>query len=337
MTKCSHAPRSTVGTRLILAVTLGLGVELACPALASATDAIAVTLDEDESTVQAAPVADDNESKVKRRVAPYSLPWQLRPVVPLNLVRSDTSFSFYGVDGASIVSGLSASYKVMPRVAVLARLTIAEDSPPIGAGGFGFANPLIGGQIGFWPAKSVKLSMFLGVTIPVGMGGGVSPDAGSQDVNLAAMFARSGFENPLYMPDYLGGWPGIDIAYVTSGFTFQAEINMGFLARVRGPQTEKSSNVDLSMGLHAGYFIFPFASFGIDLRHARWLTTPIFVAQDLSHENKDVSTIALGPRAHVKLGDGVWWRPGLSLTLGLDRPVASSHYKTIQVDLPFSF
>jgi hypothetical protein len=322
--------------RLTLGVTLALFAELGCPSTASATDALPVSLEEDSSA--AAPKKEPEEDKPKKRViAPYSLPWGLRPAVPQNLVRADTTFSFYGVDGATIISELGVSYKILSRVALLAKLGIAEDSPPTGQGGFGLFNPLIGGQVGFWPARSVRIGGFLGLTVPVGLGGGATPDPGSVDVNLAAMFARSGMDNPLFMPDYLTAWPGFDIAYVTKGFTVQGEVSLAFYTKVRGPQTEKSSNSDLSMGLHLGYFLFPFWSVGADLRHQRWLTNVSFVVADPSRDSRDVTTIAVGTRAHIELGETLRFRPGLSLTFGLDRPVSSSHYKTVQIDLPFNF
>jgi hypothetical protein len=341
MTKRSLAPRSATGVSLVLGVAL-----LAGPA--RATEAIAVSLDEDTSTPppkRRKKADDEGEATVKKVVAPYSLPWQLRPATPVNMFRADTSAAFYGVDGASFISELGFSYKIIPSVALLTKLGFAEDSPPGGAGGFGLFNPLLGGHFGFWPAKSVRIGAFLGLTVPVGLGGGVDPDPGSVDVNRAAMRARGGMDDPLFMPDYLTAWPGLDVAYVTKGFTIQGEVSIAFMTKVRGPETEKSTNVDLTMGVHAGYFLFPFLSVGMDLRHQRWLSTPAFVlryhrpdgTEDASREIRDITTLGLGPRAHIALDEDVKFRPGLSLSFGLDRPVATSHYKIIQLDLPFTF
>jgi hypothetical protein len=337
MMKRSKTPRLAPGVRLTLGVTLALFAGLARPSSAHATDAVQVSLEEDSSAAASKKPEPEEDKPKKRVVAPYSLPWQLRPAVPQNLVRADNSFAFYGVDGVSIISELGLSYKVLPRLALIAKLGVAESSPPTGAGGFGFFNPLIGGQVGFWPAKSVRIGGFLGLTLPVGMGGGTEPNPGSQNVNAAAMVARSGMDNPLFMPDYFTAWPGLDIAYVTKGFTVQGEISMAFLTKVRGPQTEKTSNVDLSMGLHLGYFLFPFVSFGVDLRHQRWLTNVSYVANDPSREIRDITSIGLGPRAHINLSDTLRFRPGLSLSFGLDRPMGSSGYKVVQLDLPFNF
>lgn len=324
---------------LVLGVVSALGGELLSPAVARATEAENVTLEEDTSAAPAekAKTAPTEEEKVKRVVAPYSMPWQLRPVLPSTYVRLDNQFAFYGVDGTTIVNDLTVSYRIIPRISVLARLAVASDSPPTGTGAFGFANPLIGAQAGFWPMKGLKIGLFLGFTLPVGMGGGTDPDKAARETTYAAMLARSGFDNSLYMPDYLTIWPGIDVAYVTHGFTAQFELSLPVMNRVRGPQTEKSSNVDLSLGLHAGYFIFPFMSAGLDFRHERWLSTPRLVAEDPTGEIRDLTTIEPGLRFHVPITDSVTWRPGLAMAFGLDNPMAGAHYKIVRVDLPFTF
>ena len=338
MTKRSIAPSSATGVRLLLGVTLGLGAFVAFPARAHATEAEAVSLEEDNSQPAEKKEKEDDQPKRKKKIfAPYSLPWMLRPAAPTSMARADTVAAFYGVDGGTIVSQLSFSYKLMPRLALLAKLGVAEDSPPTGAGGFGLFNPLIGGHVGFWPAKSLRFGGFLGLTIPMGMGGGANPDKGSVEVNHGAMLARGGMDDALFMPDYITALPGLDLAYVTKGFTVQGEITLGILTKVRGPETEKSTNSDLSMGLHLGYFLFPFVSVGAELRHQRWLSTPRFVGADLSRELRDVTSLSLGPRAHIELEEDFKFRPGFSMTFGLDRPMSSSHYKVVQIDLPFTF
>jgi hypothetical protein len=315
--------------------------ELAWPGVAHATEAEDVKLDEDSGEAakpKAAPA--DQEPTVKHVVAPYSMPWHLRPVLPTTMVRLDNSFAFYGVDGTTIVDDLTVSYRIIPRIAVLARLAMVNASPPpsvFGGGAFGFANPLIGGQAGFWPVKALKVGLFLGFTLPIGMGGGTAPSQASLNTLDAARLARSGFDNALYMPDYLTVWPGIDVAYVTHGFTAQAEMSLPVMNRVRGPQTEKSSNVDLTLGLHAGYFIFPFMSAGLDFRYQRWLSTPRFVADDPTGDIRDLTTIEPGVRFHVKVTENVTFRPGLAMAFGLDNPMSGSQYKILRIDLPFTF
>ncbi len=321
---------------------------LARPSVAQATEAESVSLDEDSASAAAkdkdkeeATAAASDEKNVKQVVAPYSMPWHLRPVLPSTYVRLDNSFAFYGVNGKTIVDDFTFSYRIIPRISVLARLAVTSSSPPPSAleskGAFGFANPVIGAQAGFWPAKGFKLGMFLGFALPIGMGGGIDPDEAAQHATWAAMLARSGFDNPLYMPDYFTVWPGLDVAYVTHGVTVQAEISLPIMSRARGPQSEKTTNFDLTMGLHGGYFIFPFLSAGLDLRYQHWLTDAAIVQADPTREVKDTATIEPGVRFHVKVSEKVTFRPGAALAFGFDNPLAGSSYKILRLDLPFTF
>jgi hypothetical protein len=337
MAKAAILPLERMG---IFGAALVAAAALTSTTPAHATEAEQVTLDEDATAKAAKPAPEhetEEEPKEVRRIARYSLPWQLRPVTPMSYVRLDNSFAFYGVGGTTIVNQLSASYKIIPRISVLAKLTVANDSPPTGAGGFGFGNPLIGAQAGFWPAKSLKLGVFLGFTVPVGMGGGFPEDPGHAEAAQKAMLARSGFDDPLFTPDYFATWPGLDVAYVTHGFTLQGEVSLPVMNRVRGPITYRSTIAELQLGLHAGYFLFPWLSAGLDFRHQRWLSAPQFVTDDTSRVLRDNTTIEVGARFHVKVTDDITWRPGLSMAFGLDDPMAGAHYKVVHIDLPFQF
>ena len=109
------------------------------------------------------------------------------------------------------------------------------------------------------------------------------------------------------------------------------------MSRARGPQSEKTTNFDLTMGLHGGYFIFPFLSAGLDLRYQHWLTDAPIVQADPTREVKDTATIEPGVRFHVKLSEKVTFRPGAALAFGFDNPLASSSYKILRLDLPLTF
>lgn len=346
------------GARVVLGFAFAFTVLLGGARPAHATKAEKVSLDEETPSDKPKEAEDASKSsgeasdsgdgpKVKRVIPPYSLPWQLRPVLPTTMARIDTSFAFYGVNGSSIVSFASGSYKIIKQVSVFAKLGVAENSPPpsnpsgssggmTNEGGFNFLNPLLGGQLGFWPSKTLKLGVSLGLTLPVG-GGGSTSGVGAQAANRAGMLARSGFDNAHFMVDYLSVLPSVDLAWVTHNLTVQGEVNFGVLAKVRGLQTQKSSATDLSLGLHTGYFFLPFFSAGLDLRYQTWLGKPSYVANDTTGTLRDNFTIAVGPRFHVKLSDTVVFRPGASLGFGFDNPMSGSSYKIVQLDLPLVF
>lgn len=272
---------------------------------------------------------------------PYSLPFQLRPVMASSAVRSDTSVALYedptsGASASTVASILTASYKVTPELAPLVRIGIVSNSPPKGDSGFGVTNPVVGATYGVKLGSSFKLGLFLGLTIPVGSGGGNSPDAAKKAANAAGIAARSGMDNALFAVNDFTVFPGVDFAYVSGGLTAQVEATLFQLSRVRGDQAQAdSSRTNFTAGVHVGYFFLPVLSAGVELRHQRWLSTP--KAVEANDSLRDTTTIALGPRFHFQVGDGLWLRPGVSFAVPLDDPLKKSSYKTFQIDVPFVF
>jgi hypothetical protein len=301
----------------------------------------------------------------KPKPPPYSLPWQLRPAVVGNVVRSDTAFAFYKdaagkESGSSVASMLLATYKVTDEFAPLVRLGVASNSPPSSAldpnkkpidSAVNFLNPVIGGTYAIKPAKPLRLAFFLGVTIPVGSGGGDDAKIENKTANLAGIRARSAMDNAMFSVNDLTIFPGVDLAYVSGGFTVQVEATLLELIRVKGdkqPAMGLAANPDkaktnFTAGLHVGYFVAPFLSVGTEFRHQRFLSTPKGVEADEALAPaarlglRDTTTFAMGPRFHFKLSDSVWFRPGVSFAMAIDKPLEKFDYKIVQLDLPIAF
>jgi hypothetical protein len=290
--------------------------------------------------------------------APYSLPWQLRPVTAGTAIRSDSSFASYenvhAQSAFTFVSELVASYRIPGTgggpgtgLAPLVKLTVVNDSPPPVAapakatGGFAFVNPLLGASYALSFAQSLRMSGFLGVTLPLGMGGGDTPDAGALDARNAGPPARAGMDNALFAVNDFAVIPGIDVAYVADGLTLQAEATLFQLQRVRGSAKQlEASKTNFTSGIHAGYFVTSFLSFGVDLRYQRWLDPPFAVEHPkpgLSTTSLDLLSLGVGPRFHVKL-PGVAIHPGIAFTRGFDHPLTSpGNYNIVQLDIPVTF
>ncbi len=311
------------------------GCGLLCPGLALAQEA------------PPAPVA-EAPAPVAAKPPPYSLPWQLRPVAPGNVLRLDSSYGFYknpttNKSGSALATSVLGSYKIIPDLALIARLGLVSNSPPdavapaTAPSGTSFLNPVLAGLYGIKLSPSLKLGLFLGVTLPVGSGGGTTPDAGKATANSVGIATRSAFDNAMFAVDYFTVFPGVDFAFVQSGLTVQAEATIFKLTKVRGPDAEDDSKVNFTTGLHVGYFIIPQLSIGAEIRHQRWLSTPANVKNDKTDSVRDTTTFAIGPRLHFKLSDKTWFRPGVSLTLPIDDPMKKAEYKIVQLDLPFSF
>lgn len=316
------------------------------------------------SVAEAPPPADaplSEPAAAKPKPPPYSLPFQLRPAVVANVVRSDTTFAFYenpanSESGSTIASMLLASYKVTDELAPMIRLGIAQSSPPKAVAPAPtpdsaaiFANPVVGGTYALKPAQPLRLAFFLGLAIPVGSGGGDSPKAEVKAATGAARSARNAMDNAMFSPNDFSVFPGVDFAYVSGGFTAQVEATLFQLMRVKGDkknamgvaQNPDKSKTNFTCGLHVGYFFIPQLSLGAELRHQRFLSTPKNVEADEALASplgvRDTTTWAVGPRGHFKLSESVWFRPGVSFSMPLDNPMKKADYKVVQLDLPIAF
>ena len=279
----------------------------------------------------------------KPKPPPYSLPFQLRPVVAGNVIRSDTAFAFYkapsqSASGTAIATTLLASYKVTDELAPLVRVGLVSNSPAANPpeGAASLMNPVLGALYALKLSPDVRLALFLGVTLPLGGGGGDTPDPAKQAANNAGIRARSAMDNAMFATNDLTVFPGVGFAYVNHGFTAQVEATVLQLTRVRGADKQPdSSRTNFTSGLHVGYFVRPLLSLGVELRHQRFLSTP--KAVEANESLRDTTTFALGPRFHIELGDKLWLRPAVAFAMGLDNPLKESKYRVVQLDVPFAF
>jgi hypothetical protein len=254
------------------------------------------------------------------------------------VVRSDSTVAFYdgaaGTSGSTVATTLLGSYKVTPNLAPLVRLGFVQNTAPGAApDGQSFINPIIGATYAR-PVGPIRLAAMIGATLPIGQGGAGTPaSSGAAGANAAGIAARSGMDNAMFAVNYFTILGGIDAAYVAHGFTAQIEATILQLTRVR-TSTSDSARTNSTAGLHLGYFLIPQLSLGGELRYQRWLTDAAPVKANVV--NRDTTTVAIGPRAHFKMGK-TWFRPGISYSRGLDKPLTTSSYNMVQVDLPFAF
>jgi hypothetical protein len=234
--------------------------------------------------------------------SPYSLPWQLRGVIPAHAVRNDVTLGFYkdpttSHAGFEAVESFFASVKVAESVALGARLTGAGNSapkpgpppampmpnapkPPVS--GNTFANPainvLFSAKVG-----DFRIAPVLSMVMPLGLGGGDAPvSPGADAANKAGVRVRSAMDNALWNPNYLSFAPGLGVAFIRSGFTAQIEVTPIEAFRVRGNAKASPDAIisNLTMGLHLGYFIIPQLSLGAEIRYQRFISTPASVKKD---------------------------------------------------------
>ncbi len=282
--------------------------------------------------------------------APYSVPWQLRPVTVGNVIRSDTSLASYqdsaGNGGDAAVSMLLASYAITHEIAPLVRLGfIRNEAPSTGVDGSSFLNPILGVTYARKLGPAFHLAGFLATTLPVGQGAGNSPDAGAAAADAVGIRARSAMDNAMFATNYITPIVGIGVAYVKDGLTVQAEATLLELLRVRGDSAASatdSARTNSTYGLHLGYYVIPQLAFGAEIRYQRWLTdvtqrSASGASVGIPDFAKDTVTFALGPRANFKVGKGIRILPGISYGQGLDKPLTDAKYRMIQVDVPVVF
>jgi len=328
-----------MSTRKLDLAGLSIALVLAGPAVARAADPAATAVTS---------VAPDTAAPPATPSPPYSLPWQLRPVTVGDVLRSDTAVALYdnaaGQSGDTVATMLTGSYKVTPNLAPLVRLGFVQnDAPGTDPSGSSFVNPLVGltyaRRLG-----SYRVAGFVAGTIPIGAGGGDTPDKGAAAANKAGISARSAMDNAMFAVDYFTAIGGVDAAYVDHRFTLQAEATIFQLFRARGAGTAPATDdarTNSTFGLHAGFFVIPQLSLGGEVRYQRWLTTPTQLvmgkAVAIPDANLDTTTVAIGPRGNFALGRGTFFRPGLSYARGLDKPLTTSSYNMVQIDLPVVF
>jgi hypothetical protein len=342
-----------------------LMVSIAAPALA------------DETGSNPSPTA-GRENKVeqpKPKPAPYSLPWQLRPVTVGNFVRWDNTLARYeGADsrlGFTYVSILNGAVKIPGTgkqpgtgLGVLLRLPFVYDTAPGGPRGAAIGNPLLGAVYSPKLPGPFKLNFCLGFTLPVGMGGGdktpgppATPAIGEKDARVKAIPARAGMDNALFAVNDVAITPGVSFAYVAHRLTVQVDAGIFGLVRVRGCSTAalcdqpEEAKTNFTTGMHLGYFILTEKvlqiSLGLDMRYQRWLNAPLsventkptvangYTSQSAAYDNL---TFAIGPRFHIPIGK-MWLRPGIAYSRALDKPMSAStpNYHLFQIDVPLQF
>ena len=283
--------------------------------------------------------------------APYSVPFQLRTVMAASAIRSDTSFGAYqnaaAQGGFAVVSALAGAFRIPGTgaapgtgLAPYAKVTVVGDSAPgTATGGFAFVNPLLGLMYGLSFGSGWRASASLGVTLPVGMGGGDTPNKGALDARTVGPIVRADMDNSLFAVNDVAVVPGLDLAYVAHGFTAQLEATLFQLERVRGEAAQpEASKTNLTTGIHAGYFVLDCLSLGAELRYQRWLNAPIAVDQYKPGTSFDMLSFGVGPRLHIHVAGDIWVRPGIAYTRGFDHPMTSpGNYNIVQLDVPVVF
>jgi hypothetical protein len=210
---------------------------------------------------------------------------------------------------------------------------MASASPEVGSAPVALLNPQLGV---LWSPKlgeSFRLSPYVAVTIPVGMGGGEDPDPGVVASLAAARQARFALEGAIALPNYLWVAGGLSAAWIAHGLTVQAELTLVEGIQVRGPAAADDTMTNSISGVVLGYAVLPVLSVGAELRYQRFVSTPTSVVKD--PDARDQLSVAVGARGHIAL-DGVTVRPGVSYGRALGGVGGRLDTQALVLDLGFA-
>ncbi len=266
----------------------------------------------------------------------YAVPFALRPALVPNVARIDAAIvSVKG--GGVIASTFMAGAKVTGDVGIYARGAFVRASPDRGDSASALANPALFTLVGIPTPGTLKANVFAGVALPLGQGGGNTPDARKSLAVGSGIYARQAMDNALFAVNYLTPMVGGGVAHVANGLTLQAEVTVLQLFRARGGDLEKdSSRTNLTSGLHAGYAVLgPLLVVSAELHYQRWLSTPRAV--DLDGTKREQATVGGGLRSNVALSGSVTARPGIGYFVPIDDPMKKAEYKAIVLDVPVTF
>ena len=274
-----------------------------------------------------------SENSVAPTPAPYVVPFQLRSAALSNVVRVDSAIAFAD-GGTTVAPNLMAMYKVLPTLGVMARVTYSALFPKTGSTSGAFANPLVGVSYAPTLSRDWKLSVFGGVSLPIGQGGGSPADPAQASAITAGRLARSAMDNAIFTVNYSTIALGGSLAYLWNRFTFQVDLTLLEGFRVRGATTQDSAVTNSTENLWIAYSFMPEFSLGVELRHQQFLSTPAAVRANATA--RDQTTLALGARTRIPLG-GIVIPLGVSFARALDNPMSGQHYNILFVDIPIVF
>jgi hypothetical protein len=276
-----------------------------------------------------------SETAAAAKPAKYAAPFQLRPAAAVNAVKFDDSLAISD-GGTTNVTFLSGSYKVAEGWAPFVRVGAVGNWPKTTGSGFSVVNPALGVTYARPLNAEFRLAASLTATVPVGMGGGNTPEATSAAASKSGVFARSAMDNAMFAVNDFAVCPGIDLAYVAHDWTVQVEATVLQLTRVRGDKAQPdASKTNLTTGVFVGYFPVSALSVGGELKYQRWLSTPASVTKDAAF--RDSLSFDVGARGHFKVAEGKWLRPGIAYTHGIDAPMTTQKYNIAQVDVLLNY
>ncbi len=265
----------------------------------------------------------------------YALPMLMRPAAAPTLIRVDMAV-VHQESASGLFPVITGAYRFRPDTSLFGRVAIAQNEPDKGASGTALSNPLLAAQYVPTLAPGLKMALFGGVTLPVGAGGGNSPDRASRAAVGAGIYGRQAMDNALFAVNYMTPTVGVGVALVKNGVTLQGDLTVLQLMRVRGDEEDKdSSRTNFTAGALIGYRVAAPITLGAEAHYQRWLSTP--AAVEKNGNLRQPGTVGGFVRLNLPADNGMLFRPAVGYFVGVDSPMSDTKYRIIQLDLPMLF
>lgn len=262
----------------------------------------------------------------------YSLPWLMRPAAAPTVLRLDTMLA-PSKDDLTGVLRLFGGFSPWTGVGFYATAVGVVDSPNQQATNAALSNVGLASLLSPKLPDPMRLSIFIGVTLPTGTGRDDNTSGGWRTIRAGAP-ARMAMDNSLFSPNHLAFATGADFALVRGGATLQLEATLFQQVRVSNSLEEPDdARTNLTMGVHAGFRIGPITP-SVELHHQVFLTTPAVVARN--SEARDQTSVGAGVRANLHASHVVL-RPGLAAFVAIDEPLLSRSFTYFMLDMPVVF
>jgi hypothetical protein len=264
---------------------------------------------------------------------------QLRPVQAGRGLSVDTSFGLWRDEedrrGRTEVWALAAGHPLGGGFVLQGGFAVALNHPPSGPATTTWGNLLIAVSYHAQPRPDVSVTPIAGGLLPIARGGGNHPSEAVQAANDAATLTRSAYNGGLFAPNEAGVGAGLDAAWVVGGLTFQGEVIVADLIRVRGEQVQPDEHSPFgSAALFVGGWLRPWLSAGAEVRFIGLFFAPETI--DEEPLPREQASWEVGLRAHVPLSGSVAIHPGLSYARGLDAPMTSLGFQVFTLSLVLS-
>jgi len=267
--------------------------------------------------------------------ARYSIPWNLRPAIAPNILRLDVALAFnsQSMNTATIFTGGGKPIASLPDLGFYGRVGAVTYGPDASSGHATFINPIV---FALWTpqvAPGFRVPVFLGVTVPVGTGSDASPL--QRSTFASGIYTRQAMDNAMFAANYLTVTAGAGLAWISHGFTAQAEFTVLQLTRVWGESVEAdSSRTNFTTGAHLGYQVVPWLTVSAEAHYQHWLSTPAAVSAN--GLTRSQFTLGAGVRANIPAGPALL-RPGVAVFFPTGGQMRAVDATILQFDLAAPF